>query len=57
MRFDVKVNKANNVSKSLRITMPVKIAEALGVDNGDEVEYVVVSDGNKLSVLLEKKAE
>lgn len=55
MKFKVKANPANNVSKSLRITLPVKIAEILEVKEGDTVEYIVNADNNELSVFVQKE--
>ncbi len=57
MRFKVKANPANNVSKSLRITLPVKVAEILNVEDGDTVEYVVNAENNELYVSLQKEKE
>ena len=54
MKFKVKVNTANNVSKSLRITLPVKIAEILKVKKENSVEYVVSAENDELTISLRK---
>ena len=54
MKFKVKANTANNISKSLRITLPVKVAEILKVEEGNSVEYVVSAENDKLTISLRK---
>jgi len=54
MKFTVKVGKANTNSKSLRIALPIKVAELLDIQQGDSLDYEVNRDG---SVTLTKADE
>ena len=47
-----KLAKANT-SKSLRTTVPAHIIQQLGLNDGDEVTWILQPKNNKFAVLLE----
>ena len=44
------LTKAGPITKSLRVTVPGSIVKVLGLEEGDEFDWNLVAEGNKLSI-------